>query len=1515
MFDPYRKWLGILPKDQPPNHYRLLSLELFEHDLDVIEGAADRQMSFVRQYQSGENAADAAKILNELAVARLCLLKPATKAAYDAKLRKELAPPPAPEPDFPELPFTDADLKTERATRKPSKKKSGNTRGSGPPLPLMIGGGVAAVVCLAVVVFLFSGGTKPAERQNKVATTTPATSNVGEVKRTDNPRPRTTTNASSVSDGSWSEPKLIVEPAGDAIDLLKLVEFPRDVAAGDWKQTATALIGPSSSGLYLPVKPPEDYQLKFAVRRIEGADTLILGFMMAGRQGMIALDIGGAVLSGLYVDGLEPHENRTTRKGRLFKDQTATIVLTVHPGHLHATFDGQTIIDWHGDPERLYLHSGHGLPSRESPFIGISQAKYVVESASLIPIKPERPHPRPARLDRDIDVPPLVDLDRDGQRGIWAISKNTISSPDGEGRIYLPTVVPEEYTVSATVELPPQHQGDYALTMGLVADKSYFQFTSTGSDTGLDMIDGRRWNANETRLAGPLLKPGIPTRIDCTVTKGGIRIEGGGKTLVDWRGDLRRLAIPSDWALPDARRLFLGSTHHLKFRDIKVGPPISPPKLPDHPPLSVGKPIDLLAVIDPARDAIGGIWERDGTSLRYRGDLDGNKLVIPFEVPDEYRLTVRVSRMEGGKSNNEALTIGLPIGQGKAICFVDSWKSTLTAIYSETGIGNGKQIGSVIPPGVSREIVYVVRKTGVQLSSEGSTIIDWTINPEAFAVAFALGTPGRRIALMSSSSDFRFEKIELESLLATSFPEVSALGADGKLLPIMNVGRDARKGDWKLDDNGLACPNIPYSRVRIPAPVPKQYVFSATVERKQGNADLFVGLLVGGNPCAVSIDGDTGHQAGIDLLDGKTFSEAGNLTNRKYKDPLLPVNKSVPIRCVVLPNTIVVSCGDEEVIRWHGDPRRLSAKTALLPPNYSESDRSHLWLGVWYSEFVFRDLELKPLTDAEAEELSTSFSGVFPTTSQSDVPLASIETKAVVPENSPPVQTPPGSTPSVSTASQPAKPGDWVDLLEWAEGVDWAPRGINWNDNIEGKPTREGIRIKQSPVMRFPLTAIIDGNYEMEVEFKRNDGVEAVAVYFPVGIHTMRLLLGADTGTVSHVAYIDGKEFGQQRPSPITNNQTHRVVIRVRHDEDKAAFNIDLDNAKDYIKWEGAHTALKNDDQSAWSTNMIQRPWIGGWNSNVVFQKVRVRMLSGSIHRDFLTDADRKQDLKNGFVRLVGEEAKATRVGFGQFVVNQFPLELPGQIENGWPLITRDFKVCDDFYSAHTPSRIKCAIPKGAKSFSGIGYNDQGSRSKYAVWIDGKPIYDSGIAGIVVVKVDIPAKSSLLELITEKAGSSGSPTTYWCYPRFHSVIAEKVKDKMLDGDPGPLTCTVASGTAGYGGVGHNESIPWVQSIPINFRDALPCNEFLFAHASSTVSYRVPEGMTRFTAIAYNVIRHSVNYEVWADAKRIYESPRVGIIPIDVKLTPGTKTIELKINDMDGTGGDHSMWCYPRLHRK
>jgi hypothetical protein len=91
-FDPYHRWLGIPPKDQPANHYRLLGIELFESDLEVIRDAAEQRMAHVRGYALGQYAELSQKILNELATARACLLNAEDKTAYDRALRQELPP-------------------------------------------------------------------------------------------------------------------------------------------------------------------------------------------------------------------------------------------------------------------------------------------------------------------------------------------------------------------------------------------------------------------------------------------------------------------------------------------------------------------------------------------------------------------------------------------------------------------------------------------------------------------------------------------------------------------------------------------------------------------------------------------------------------------------------------------------------------------------------------------------------------------------------------------------------------------------------------------------------------------------------------------------------------------------------------------------------------------------------------------------------------------------------------------------------------------------------------------------------------------------------------------------------------------------------------------------------------------------------------------------------------------------------------------------------------------------------
>lgn len=90
-FNGYHVWLGIPPHEQPPHHYRLLGISVFESDRDVIDHAADRQMAHVRTFQAGRHGPLSQQILNELSTARLCLLAADRKAAYDEQLRAKLS--------------------------------------------------------------------------------------------------------------------------------------------------------------------------------------------------------------------------------------------------------------------------------------------------------------------------------------------------------------------------------------------------------------------------------------------------------------------------------------------------------------------------------------------------------------------------------------------------------------------------------------------------------------------------------------------------------------------------------------------------------------------------------------------------------------------------------------------------------------------------------------------------------------------------------------------------------------------------------------------------------------------------------------------------------------------------------------------------------------------------------------------------------------------------------------------------------------------------------------------------------------------------------------------------------------------------------------------------------------------------------------------------------------------------------------------------------------------------------
>jgi len=175
-FDPYHKWLGIPLKDQPPNHYRLLGLDLFESDPDVIEAAAFRQTAHVRTYQLGPHSADSQNLLNEIAAAKVCLLDPQKRAAYDTELRGRLraadgrrSVPPAVAPsqttEPPIVPVRPVVLAVGQKPAKPMRRKKSTW-----PVYAGLGAVALLLVVLLAVVTSGPGPDEPADSGQQGAT-------------------------------------------------------------------------------------------------------------------------------------------------------------------------------------------------------------------------------------------------------------------------------------------------------------------------------------------------------------------------------------------------------------------------------------------------------------------------------------------------------------------------------------------------------------------------------------------------------------------------------------------------------------------------------------------------------------------------------------------------------------------------------------------------------------------------------------------------------------------------------------------------------------------------------------------------------------------------------------------------------------------------------------------------------------------------------------------------------------------------------------------------------------------------------------------------------------------------------------------------------------------------------------------------------------------------------------------------------------------------------------------------
>jgi formylglycine-generating enzyme required for sulfatase activity len=259
-FDPYYVWLGIPPAEQPANHYRLLAINLFESNAEVIENAADQRMVHLRTFQIGRQADLSQRLLNEVATAKVCLLRPEKKAAYDQQLQRQLqAKAAAAAEQQPEI-----DSQLALALEREAQRGRSHARQAPQPGRGAILGITGAIAALAVVVAVWATATRNAPLQTAAVKTATEALTTGTEPQIPRPESQLSNSKSSVPDSS-PLPQAGEGAGVRAIPLLAKPTMSAAEAAQIQKQWAEYLGRPvkatNSLGMPLLLIPPGEFDM------------------------------------------------------------------------------------------------------------------------------------------------------------------------------------------------------------------------------------------------------------------------------------------------------------------------------------------------------------------------------------------------------------------------------------------------------------------------------------------------------------------------------------------------------------------------------------------------------------------------------------------------------------------------------------------------------------------------------------------------------------------------------------------------------------------------------------------------------------------------------------------------------------------------------------------------------------------------------------------------------------------------------------------------------------------------------------------------------------------------------------------------------------------------------------------------------------------------------------------------------------------------------------------------------
>ncbi len=187
--------------------------------------------------------------------------------------------------------------------------------------------------------------------------------------------------------------------------------------------------------------------------------------------------------------------------------------------------------------------------------------------------------------------------------------------------------------------------------------------------------------------------------------------------------------------------------------------------------------------------------------------------------------------------------------------------------------------------------------------------------------------------------------------------------------------------------------------------------------------------------------------------------------------------------------------------------------------------------------------------------------------------------------------------------------GKWINLLELVQPTEHALVG-KWQRNSEA------VICESSPDARCLIPVVISGSYELNCEFTRRAGADAVVVAIPVGSSSCGVVLSAWGGICHGLQKVDERDVKDQvvaagsvvRPGKLVNGQRYKLQIEVSQNADRATIAATLDGQR-IIAWQGGISQLSCSPNFA--LPCPQAVGVGIFNSTGDIHKLELRLRRG----------------------------------------------------------------------------------------------------------------------------------------------------------------------------------------------------------------------------------------------------------------------------------------------------------------